>query len=113
MLTLRAHGWFNEYTIYSSDEYGVPPGFLVGGPNAFYTGPTSPPAGEPNMKAYRNWNGIWPDARLVSFVELYLQSFSWEVTENAIYYQAYYVFTLAHFTTCAPPAVRYLVNYMN
>ena len=68
--------WF-EPLRRANSTYGPAPGFLVGGPNQFYSGTITPPKGEPFMKAYRDWNTAWPDS-------------SWEVTENAIYYQAAY-----------------------
>ena len=67
------HFWFGERS-----DIGVPPGFVVGGPNASYSGDAVPPAGQPPAKSYRDWapGGSEP---------------SWEVTEPAIYYQAAYV----------------------
>lgn len=63
--------------------YGPPPGFLVGGPNAWFSDPSVvPPAGQPRQKAYADRNDDWPIP-------------SWEISEPAIYYQAAYVRLLA------------------
>ena len=75
------HNWFGDGSPYDVDlgsEIGVAPGYVVGGPNQFYSGTNSPPSGQPIQKAYLDWaaNGTQP---------------SWELTEPAIYYQAAYV----------------------
>ena len=75
------HYWFGDGSRYDVDNgstIGVVPGYVVGGPNQFYTGSNSPPAGQPIQKSYLDWaaNGSQP---------------SWEITEPAIYYQAAYV----------------------
>jgi endoglucanase len=80
------HTWFNDGTIWDNaltSERGPAPGYVPGGPNADYSGESSPPVGEPAQKAYRDWNGS--------------AGMSWEITEPAIYYQAAYVRLLANF----------------
>lgn len=80
------HTWFNNGTDWDNSEtslYGPAPGFVAGGPNKDFTiGSISPPAGEPAMKAYKDWNTGFPEN-------------SWEITEPAIYYQAAYIRNLA------------------
>jgi endoglucanase len=75
------HQWFAPGTVWDDarrSPCGPAPGFVPGGPSAEYTGHLSPPAGQPRQKAYRDWNGRWPEN-------------SWEITEPGIYYQAAYV----------------------
>lgn len=93
------HSWYRDgSTKYdgANSQFGPAPGFVVGGPNQFYSGTATPPKSEPPMKAYRDWNTVYPDA-------------SWEVTEPAIYYQAAYTFVVAYFSatggTTPPPAL--------
>ncbi|TVQ25336.1 MAG: glycoside hydrolase family 9 [Spirochaetaceae bacterium] len=79
------HTWFADGSPWDNartSRFGPPPGYLVGGPNRGYTGPLSPPAGQPPQKSYLDWNAGWPEN-------------SWEITENAIYYQAAYIELLA------------------
>jgi hypothetical protein len=87
------HSWFADKTIYDGlggSNLGPAPGFLAGGPNQFYASnttsgggtPATPPANQPLMKSYRNWNTSWPDS-------------SWSVTEPAIYYQTSFIFLMA------------------
>jgi len=87
------HGWFADGTRWDdwlddASEYGPPPGYLVGGPNAHfspdpaYGGELSPPQNQPPQKAFRDWNSSWPQN-------------SWEVTEPAIGYQGAYLRLLA------------------
>ncbi|MGB3546135.1 MAG: glycoside hydrolase family 9 protein [Saprospiraceae bacterium] len=80
------HGWFADGTPFDNSEtslYGPAPGFVSGGPNRdFSVTSISPPAGEPAMKSYKDWNADWPQA-------------SYEITEPAIYYQATYIRNLA------------------
>jgi endoglucanase len=78
------HLWFKDGSIWDNaltSERGPAPGYVPGGPNASFTGDSSPPIGEPVQKAYRDWNG----------------NVSYEITEPAIYYQAAYVRLLANF----------------
>lgn len=83
------HAWFADGTNYDNainSLYGPAPGFVTGGPNKDFTVSTiSPPAGQPIQKAYLDFNTSYPDN-------------SWEITEPAIYYQAYYLRLLALFT---------------
>ncbi len=87
------HSWFADGSIYDNaltSARGPAPGFLVGGPNAYYTKTNiSPPAGQPALKSYKEFNGF-------SDVEA-----AWEITEPAIYYQAAYIRLLASQTTAA------------
>jgi hypothetical protein len=88
------HQWFRDGSpLYDgkTSRYGPPPGYLVGGPNKFFSVDwISPPHGEPAMKAYRDWNAAWNSARNANEA-------SWEITEPAIYYQAVYVLLLSRF----------------
>lgn len=80
------HTWFTDGSDWDNlvtSLYGPPPGYLVGGPNKNFTGTGwTPPANQPPQKSYRDFNAGWPGN-------------SWEVTENAIYYQAAYVLLLS------------------
>mgnify|MGYP000008068068 CR=1 FL=1 len=90
-ITQIYHSWFSDGSPW---DY-APPGFLPGGPSTQYSGTSTPPRGQPMQKMYRDWNGIawdWPNN----------VDASWEITENAIYYQAGYVKLLTKFVT-APP----------
>jgi endoglucanase len=83
------HSWFRDGSARydgASSQFGPPPGYIVGGPNQFYSGSASPPKNQPVMKAYRNWNTSYPEP-------------SWEITEPAIYNQAGYTFLVAYFTS--------------
>ena len=91
------HGWFSGTSRYAgaASPDGPAPGYLVGGPNQFFSKDwISPPHGEPPMKAFKDWSGAWNDAR-------HEGENSWEITEPAIYYQAAYVLVLSQF---CPPA---------
>ena len=82
------HTWFADGTDWDNvkeDDYGPAPGFVTGGPNQYYSGTITPPAGQPILKSYAQFNNDWPDN-------------SWEITEPAIYYQSSYVRLLAAFT---------------
>lgn len=92
------HAWF---------EGTPPPGFLVGGPNQYFAEDSdpahaaflatlTPPAGQPPMKAYRDWNTVWNDAAGQT-------EDPWKVNEPAINYQASYVLLLSWFATPAAP----------
>lgn len=79
------HTWFADNSIYDnaiSSTNGPAPGFLAGGPNHTYGGNMTPPAGEPFLKAYGDFNDV--------------PSQSWEITEPAIYYQAAYIRLLSN-----------------
>ena len=84
------HSWFGDGSpLYdgASSTYGPPPGYVVGGANQYFSVSTiSPPAGQPPMKAFKDWNTGWPEN-------------SWEITEPAIYYQAGYTLLLSQFTS--------------
>ena len=68
-----------------NSTYGPAPGFVTGGPNQFYSYPQlSPPANQPIMKSYLDFNDSWPES-------------SWEITEPAIYYQGTFIRLLASF----------------
>jgi hypothetical protein len=76
------HERFNYDTPFASNP---PPGYVVGGANQSYGGKKGARPGEvewiksqPRAKAYADFNEPWP-------------ANSWEITENAIYYQAAYV----------------------
>ncbi len=80
------HYWFADGTRYDSaidSPVGPPPGYVPGGPNVTYSGPVSPPANQPPLKAYADWNANGNVER------------SYEITEPGIYYQAAYIRLLA------------------
>lgn len=80
------HTWFADGSDWDSvltSIYGPAPGFLVGGPNKSYTGTSLiPPANQPPQKSYKDFNSGFPEN-------------SWEITENAIYYQSAYILLLS------------------
>ena len=101
------HNWFingsarHDSTFTST--YGPAPGFLVGGPNSSYERDAcckskcggfgdrvckrpllSPPAGQPQMKSYAEFNDGWPLN-------------SWQVTENSNSYQTAYIRLLSKY----------------
>lgn len=97
------HTWFGEGTPWDEvgvSMYGPAPGFLAGGPNPSYdwdgccetsscgtscgAEPPSPPAGQPAMKSYKQFNDNWPLN-------------SWSVTENSNGYQVEYIRLLSKF----------------
>ncbi len=102
------HTWFAHgsatWDSVASSVYGPAPGFVVGGPNPFYnwdsccpsscggasnnarcgSAPLSPPSGQPNQKAYIDFNDSWPLN-------------SWEITENSNGYQVNYLRLLSKF----------------
>jgi endoglucanase len=104
------HTWFANGSAKWDREgvstYGPAPGFLVGGPNQFYTkdgccpsncgsaqnnaGCTnenvSPPLNQPPMKAYKDFNTSWPLN-------------SWQVTENSCGYQIPYIRLLSKYVS--------------
>jgi endoglucanase len=68
-----------------NSTYGPAPGFLVGGPNRYYSVTTvSPPYGQPPSKSYKDWNTGWPES-------------SWEITEPSIGYQSGFCLLLSQF----------------
>ena len=101
------HNWFvngsKEYDSTKTSTYGPAPGFLVGGPNPGYERDEccktkcggygakmckrpvmSPPAGQPPMKSYAEFNDGWPLN-------------SWSVTENSNSYQTAYIRLLSKY----------------
>lgn len=82
------HFWFRDGSVYDNAQtstYGPAPGFVAGGANKDYTiSWLSPPANQPPMKAYKDWNTSNPEE-------------SWQITEPAIYYQSAYIRLLAKF----------------
>lgn len=81
------HQWFADNSDYDhvfNSSIGPAPGYVVGGPNDYYSG-VSPFLGnnEPMQKAYADFNDV-PSA-------------SWEITEPSISYQSAYVRMLAQF----------------
>ncbi len=103
------HEWFTDESQLWDDNristYGPPPGYLPGGPNPNWSlddcCPSecgsenadcitlNPPSGQPALKSYYEWNAGWPQN-------------SWEITENAIYYQAAYLLSLSNRVNTSP-----------
>lgn len=81
------HGWFADGTDYDNaltSSIGPAPGFIVGGANSQFTvSNLVPPFGQPDQKSYLDFNDGFPHN-------------SWEITEPAIYYQAFYLRLLAN-----------------
>jgi len=109
------HNWFAHGTRWQRVSLampGPPPGYLVGGPNPYFsmdkccsavTGTAgyrcyfssafslcsnsyTPPLGQPALKSYLQFNEGWP-------------ANSWEVTEPSTGYQAHYISVLARYVT--------------
>lgn len=97
------HTWFGDGTPWDEvgkSQFGPAPGFLAGGPNPSYAwdgccdssscgvscgaAPPSPPANQPPMKSYAQFNDNWPIN-------------SWSVTENSNGYQVEYIRLLSKF----------------
>lgn len=100
------HAWFEDGSKWDRvgvSKYGPAPGFLVGGPNEYYSRDEccqttcggygakmcqipvkSPPTGQPPAKSYADFNEGWPIN-------------SWEVTENSNSYQIPYIRLLSKF----------------
>jgi hypothetical protein len=97
------HSWYakgSDWDAAGVSKYGPPPGYLTGGPNPSYTWDAccpncgagnscgsamlSPPSGQPNQKAYLDFNDGWPLD-------------SWSVTEPDDGYQAKYIRLLSKF----------------
>ncbi len=88
------HEWFGDGTDWDNAQtslYGPAPAILTGGPNKNYhpdddyTGPPIvPPENQPPQKSYKDWNTSYPEN-------------SWEVTENAIYYESTFARLLSKF----------------
>ncbi len=86
------HEWFGDGTVWDTSPA---PAILTGGPNknyqpdADYTGPPiAPPQNQPPQKSYKDWNTSYPEN-------------SWEVTENAIYYESAFARLLSKFISTA------------
>lgn len=94
------HGWFQDNSpLYDgmNSLYGPAPGYMVGGPNKFFSVSwISPPYGEPPAKAFKDWNSAWNSAHNAN-------ENSWEITEPAIYYQGAYVLVLSRFVQAVSP----------
>lgn len=83
------HDWFSESSPHAANP---PPGYVVGGANQNFGGRSREGrpdrvgwiSRQPRAKAYADFNTGWPEN-------------SWELTENAIYYQAVYIRLLAPF----------------
>jgi hypothetical protein len=82
------HTWFYDQTEYDNaltSTKGPAPGYVTGGPNPnFSVTSLSPPANQPALKSYLEFNDGYPLS-------------SWEITEPSISYQAAYLRLLAHF----------------
>lgn len=81
--------WHERFNFDTPFAQNPPPGYLPGGPNQQFGGTNGDRPGDvswiktqPRGKAYADFNETWPKN-------------SWEITENAIYYQAAYVRLLA------------------
>lgn len=95
------HNWFSDGTDWDNaltSQFGPPPGYMTGGANAsFSVGNISPPSGQPQQKSYLDFNADWPDS-------------SWEISEPAIYYQAFYIRLLANFVTSSTTSAPSIIN---
>lgn len=97
------HSWFtkgSDWDAVGVSKYGPPPGYLVGGPNPSYSwdgccpsgcsgvscgsSPPTPPTGQPDQKAYKDFNDSWPLD-------------SWAISEPDDGYQAKWVRLLSKF----------------
>jgi len=89
------HTWFNDGTDWDNaltSLYGPAPGFVTGGPNSTYDSnlSLSPPYNQPVQKSYLDFNSGGNDE-------------SWEITEPAIYYQAFYVRLVSNLASFEAP----------
>jgi len=81
------HYWFRDKSEKydgSLSKFGPAPAYLVGGPNIYYSGSDSEINKSIPMKAYKDWNGEWPEN-------------SWEINEPSLTYQAAYIFVMSYF----------------
>jgi hypothetical protein len=102
-ITRFYHSWFghgSDWDAWGVSKYGPPPGYLVGGPNPSYawdgccpsgcsgfscgSAPPAPPSGQPDQKAYKDFNDNWPLD-------------SWSISEPDDGYQAKWVRLLSKF----------------
>lgn len=86
------HDWFADGTPWDhalTSTYGPAPGYVPGGPHGSTTVQLSPPANQPAMKSYLDFNTS------------NITNPSWEISEPAIYYQSSYLRLLAAFSTAA------------
>ncbi len=79
------HLYHERYGFGTAFASNPPPGYVVGGANQQFSGQRGDKGGDvawiksqPRAKAYADFNEGWPQA-------------SWELTENAIYYEAAYI----------------------
>lgn len=75
----------------------VPPGYLVGGPKQNFSG-----KGPPSSPDLLDWIRQQPPAKSYADFDLGWPMNSWELSENAIYYQAAYIRLLTEFVHTAP-----------
>jgi endoglucanase len=95
------HMWFTDGSDWdhalTSPKGGPAPGYLVGGPNRYYSGTVTAIGEQPYQKAYLDWNTSWPEN-------------SWEITEPAIYYQSAYIHLLAALMPVPPARPRLRIS---
>jgi endoglucanase len=94
------HHWFTQGSDWShalDSLYGPAPGFLAGGPNRDYTGSISWIRDQPPQKAYKDWNGLWPEE-------------SWEISEPDINYQTGYIHLLSALMPLAQEGETFTLN---
>jgi len=83
--------WHDRFGLRAQPPNNPPPGYVAGGPNQQFGGRSDQNhqidwiRQQPRAKAYADFNTGWPQN-------------SWEITENAIYYQALYIRLLSEFT---------------
>jgi len=79
------HAWFADGSQWDNvnSSFGPPPGYLVGGPNQFYSGTLD--LNQPPMKSFAETNATQNNER------------SWELTENSNGYQIEYLKLLSQF----------------
>jgi len=88
------HQWYTDGSSWDhalTSTFGPAPGYVPGGPNESTSVQLSPPANQPAMKSYLDFNTSNNTNP------------SWEISEPAIYYQSVYFRLLAAFSTAAAP----------